>query len=105
VNYLMKIVDRLRELAAEHGGQLADDRLAAAYAVLVLTTGQATTLENVHDAWSAWRAFSDRPDHDDLVPFDYLSNETIEWDRPYRDDIRKVAAELEADHEKAGRLA
>jgi hypothetical protein len=103
-NYLMLIVDRLRELAAEHGGKIVDDRLAAAYAVLVLTTGQATTLENVHDAWSAWRAFSDRPDHDDLVPFQMLDAGTAEWDRPYRDDIRRLAAELEAKREKRGDL-
>jgi hypothetical protein len=104
VNYLTKIIARLRELAAEHGGKIEDDRLAAAYALLVLTTGQATTLENVHDAWSAWRAFSDRPDHPDLVPFRMLDAGTAEWDRPYRDDIRRVAAELEAARELRGDL-
>lgn len=104
LNYLTLIVERLRELAAEHGGKIVDDRLAAAYAVLVLTTGQATTLENVHDAWSAWRAFSDRPDHSDLVPFQMLDAGTAERDRPYRDDIRTVAGELEAKREKRGDL-
>jgi len=104
VNYLMKTVDRLRELAAEHGGKIADDRLAAAYALLVHTTGQGTTLANVHDAWATWRAFSDRPDHVDLVPFELLSNETIEYDRKYRDIIRQVAAELEVTRERRGDL-
>jgi hypothetical protein len=104
MNYLTNIITRLRELAAKHGGKIEDDRLAAAYALLVLTTGQATTLENVHDAWSAWRAFSDRPDHPDLVPFSWLSDETAEYDRPYRNDIRTVAAELEVQLEKAGQL-
>ena len=81
-----------------------DDRLAAAYALLVHATGQGTTLRNVHDAWASWRAFSDRPDHVDLVPFELLSNETIEYDRKYRDIIRQVAAELEVTREKRGDL-
>jgi hypothetical protein len=104
VNYVVKIVDRLRAVVADAGGSLPSDRLTIAYALLVLTTGQATTLENVHDAWSTWRAFSDRPDHRDLVTFAELMPSAQVYDRPYRDAIRAVAAELEAEREKAGLL-
>jgi hypothetical protein len=40
----------------------------------------------------------------DLVPFQMLDAGTAEWDRPYRDDIRRLAAELEAKREKRGDL-
>jgi|SRR3954467_13049742 hypothetical protein len=103
MNYLTRITARLQELAAERGSELKPE-LAALYALLVLTTGQATTLENVHDAWSAWRAFSARPDHPMIVPLAMLNTATIEYDRAWRDDIRTVAAELEAAREAQGVL-
>ena len=38
------------------------------YAVLMRAKGIYTTLEDVHDAWAAWRTTTN-PNHSDLVPF------------------------------------
>lgn len=64
--------------------------LAQLYALLVLVQGVNTTLQNVHDAWSAW-AINRRPDHKSLVPFKELSPEVQELDRKYRDAIVRVS--------------
>lgn len=62
------------------------------YALLVLIQGHCTSLEDVHDAWAAWRVAT-RPDHPSLVPFGVLTPEVQELDRKYRDAIHQVAAE------------
>lgn len=61
------------------------------YGLLVLVKGVDCTLEDVHNAWSAWMT-TDEPDHDALVPFEELSPETREKDRPYLNAIRRAAA-------------
>lgn len=100
-NYILDTIEILREEVEAEGGSLPADELAKAYALLALTTGTGTTLENVHDAWGMWRAFSDRPDHGDLLWFPALPIENATWDRPYRDAIRRTAARLEILREKA----
>ena len=87
-NYIARITSRLN---TELGDCPPD--LLRLYALLVLTTGTSTTLENVHDAWAAWRDGT-RPDHDCLIPFDQLLPHVQEYDRKYMDAIRKVAVEL-----------
>ncbi len=94
MNYVLTTLDILRAEVAARGGSLPDDQLARLYAQLALTTGEATTLEDVHDAWAMWRAFSDRPDHPDLVWFAELPESTQAYDLPYRDAIRATAARL-----------
>ncbi len=61
------------------------------YALLVLTTGTGTTLENVHDAWAADKD-GVRPDHQSIVPFSHLSPEVRALDEAYRQAIVTVAA-------------
>lgn len=61
------------------------------YAVLALTKGKDTTLEDVHDAWAAWTAESDA-EHESLIPFEELTKKIQEYDRPYMDAIHKCAA-------------
>lgn len=90
VNYIDKIVARLEEKIP--GNDVALLRL---YALLALTTGTATTLENVHDAWSAWRTAT-KPGHQSLVPFAELTPEVQEYDRKYMDAIREVAPPVTA---------
>lgn len=88
-------------------GRLADrlpdcpPELLRLYALLVLTTGPETTLEDVHDAWACWREGT-RPDHKSLVPFAGLAPEVQELDRPYMDAIRSVAAEVAAEKADEG---
>lgn len=60
------------------------------YALLVLTTGVNTTLENVHDAW-ALNKTGVFPEHRSIIPFVELSPEVQELDRKYKDAIVKVA--------------
>lgn len=89
----MNYTQRVCELISE---ELPDqpEFLIRLYALLAMTTGTETTLENVHDAWSLWRT-DDRPEHSSIVPFIKLSYEVQELDRPYTEAIRRVAAKLE----------
>lgn len=68
-----------------------DPWLVRLYVLLALTRGGETSLEDVHEAWAMWRTIT-RPEHPDLVPFEELTPETQEWDRPYMDAIHAVAA-------------
>lgn len=86
VNYIDEIVARLEEKIP--GNDVALLRL---YALLALTQGVNTTLENVHDAWSAWRAATN-PGHQSLIPFDQLTPEVQEYDRKYMLAIHDVSA-------------
>jgi hypothetical protein len=60
------------------------------YTLLVLTRGETTTLADVHDAWGCARILT-RPDHPSLVPFECLSYEVAEWDRPFMLAIHAAA--------------
>lgn len=60
------------------------------YAVLMRAKGIYTTLEDVHDAWAAWRSTTN-PNHSDLVPFGQLTKETRALDRPFLHAIHAAA--------------
>ena len=87
VNYIDAIVARLDEKIPGN-----DPALLRLYALLALTQGVNTTLENVHDAWAAWRTATNRA-HKSLVPFGELSVEVQEYDRKYMDAIHEVSAQ------------
>lgn len=70
-----------------------DSRLVALYAQLAVTTGQDTTLENVHDAWSIYTE-AKNPSHKSLVKFVELTAETQAKDAPFKDAIVEVASTL-----------
>lgn len=92
MNYIAKIRQMLvEEIAARGGGDTSGyEGLVDMYVLLVLTTGTRTTLEHVHDAWSAFTNPT-RPDHQSLVEFDRLTLEIQEYDRRYRDAIVAVS--------------
>lgn len=95
MNYIVNVVELLREELRLSGYDMpADDALSKLYAGLVLTTGENTTLENFHDVWGVWRAYSDRPNHPNLVWFAELDAETQSRYEPYVESIRRVAAVL-----------
>lgn len=63
------------------------------YTLLALVKGEDTTLEDVHDAWSLWRAHTS-PDHPSIVPFAELEPHIQAYDVPYRDGIHAAADEI-----------
>lgn len=84
----MSYVDHIREQIAAREPDL-DPALLDLYTLLALTTGANTSMENVHDAWALWRSRT-QPDHPSLVPFEELSEETQELDRPYAEAIAQA---------------
>jgi hypothetical protein len=85
VNY----VQRARQALLDELPDL-DLALADLYVLLVLTQGEETSLQDVHDAWAVWRNDSN-PDHRSLIPFDELALDVQELDREYMDAIHKAA--------------
>ena len=67
-----------------------DSNLLRLYALLALIQGSYTALADVHDAWSLWAVGIDR-DHPAIVPFNELTPEVQELDRPYMEAIRRIA--------------
>jgi hypothetical protein len=85
MNYLDSIARQIRHQVPD-----CSTELLRYYALLTLVKGEDVTLEDVHNAWSAWRT-STRPEHPSIVPFAELSSEVQELDRPYMEAIREVA--------------
>lgn len=69
-----------------------EDELLDLYALLLLVRGEATTTEDVHDAWSLWQSRTD-PQHRSVRPFAELSAEVQAMDEPYAEAIREAARE------------
>lgn len=84
-NYVGAILARLADLLPD-----LDPDLAQLYALLALTLGDGTSLEDVHDAWAVWRNTT-RPDHKSLVPFGELTLAVQELDRTYMDAIHEAS--------------
>ncbi len=68
----------------------------------MLSRGEATTREDVHDAWSVWQSRGDDT-HRSLVPLDQLSADVQASDDPYVEAIRTTAAELSRISSPGGR--
>lgn len=88
IDYLAALVEA--ELDPERQPDAHAQQLYRLYALLVLTTGEESTLQNVHDAWSTWMT-GQQPDHPALVPFEELRADQQEQDRPYLDAILRAA--------------
>lgn len=84
MSYVDTTIEALRAGLGPNDG--TDEALLRLYALLV------------HDAWALWRSAT-KPDHADLVRFEQLSDEVVEYDRPYMALIRHVAAEREHQHQ------
>lgn len=93
MSYIDALADRIFAKINPTYGLPADERpLYRIYAVLCLAKGDAVTLEDVHDGWSAY-VTQVSPRHLSLVPFAALSPEVQAKDEPYRNAIADVAAE------------
>ena len=84
-NYAQAVLNRLNEVSPG-----LEPDLAQLYALLAMTKGADTTLEDVHDAWALWRNTTN-PQHRSLIPFAELTVEVQELDREYMDAIHKAA--------------
>lgn len=85
----MNYIEAVRQELLEHNDEI-DDAHADVYALLVLTTGVNTTLENIHDAWAVLKN-TVRPDHKSLIPFWELSPEVQALDQSYLDSVLYVS--------------
>lgn len=85
--------DILRDELVKAGKGNQETVFEHAYLLLTLAKGEATTLEDVHDAWAVIRMVN-RPWHDDIVPFSELTEETADYDRPFVEAIHATARRL-----------
>lgn len=91
----MTYIEKAREiLVAKLADQMDDGPLMDLYLLLVFTRGEATTLEDVHDAWAIARSRT-RPDHRSIIPFGELTVAVQELDREFVEAIAETAKELE----------
>ena len=88
----MTYIEKARlALEEELGDPKLNPRLIDLYTLLVLTTGEKTTSEHVHNAWAVWRART-KKDHPHIVPFDELPTQEVKaLDVLYAQAIREVA--------------
>jgi hypothetical protein len=93
MNYLDTIATTIQLIADADWQDALELPLYRNYALLALTKGEATTNEDVHNAWVAW-ASSTKPKHPSLIPYRDLTPEVQALDTPYTEAIRCVAAEL-----------
>lgn len=95
MNYIQELADKIKSEVPS--ALLPDepnlDTLFAIYAVLLLAKGNETTLEDVHNCWSAWKSQKDAS-HNSIKPFVELSNKIQEQDRPFVEAIHAVARSL-----------
>lgn len=94
MSYIEEVAEAIFNEISNEAIMPEDERgLYLTYAVLALTVGENVTRENVHDAWSAWKALRDR-NHRSLRPFSALSTQTQEEDEPFVRAIRAVAERI-----------
>jgi hypothetical protein len=93
--YLDEDADLIRSLLARDVAVPVESQgLFVLYALIMRTKGQATSLSDVHDAWSAWKQGQD-PAHRCLVPFRELDESTQLADLPYLHAIQEAARQRE----------
>lgn len=89
MNYIQKVKnlldDELKIRFTEYEG------LLDGYALLVLTVGENCTNKHIHDAWSLWQNKRE-PEHRSLKPFNELTKEVQDLDKPYHQAVIKVAS-------------
>lgn len=82
MNYVEEIADRIRSHLAPDIVPEDSYPLLLIYAVLARAKGTDTTLEDVHDAWTAWMSMQGKR-HDSCVPFAELPDEVKHEDEPF----------------------
>lgn len=92
--YLDEIAKRIRSQIPF--GDLPDgdlQKLLRLYAMLLRVKGADTTQSDVHDAWVVWMV-ERNAEHESLIPYDDLDEETQEQDRVFTEAIQQSAHQL-----------
>jgi hypothetical protein len=95
MNYIDRVAETIRRRVSPD--KLPEENTAALfrlYAVLALAKGEDVTLEDVHNAWSAWMIGRD-PNHESIRPFKELRPEVQREDEPYVKAIHAAVAKKE----------
>lgn len=96
INYVFELRKKLMNNMKKYGvaaTSIEDMLYVDFYTLLVLTTGENTTLEDVHNAW-ACRVNRKNKTHPSLVPFNELSKEVQDKDIPYQQAIIETAKQI-----------
>lgn len=87
-------LDHVMNALKSNLGQHVHEELIRFYALLVLAKGEATTREDIHNAWSLWTAVRNA-DHKSLIPYGRLSSDMQELDQPFVDAVISACQELD----------
>jgi hypothetical protein len=90
MNYLSAIAERIRKRIPQELLPADADALLLLYAVLARAKGQATSAEDVHDAWTAWMLMRGER-HPSMRAFDELPDAVRREDEPFVQAIRAAA--------------
>lgn len=93
MNYVQEVQELLEEELKMRGTEY--EGLLEVYGLLVLTSGDRCTKEDIHDAWSTWQNLT-MPRHRSLIPFRELSVEVQDLDEEYRQAVVKVSKILDS---------
>jgi hypothetical protein len=94
VNYLERLAAEIERRVPNRRLPMGDTRrLFLMYAVLARAKGDEVTAEDVHDAWAAWMTLDDE-DHDSLVEYSRLDQETRGEDDVFVRAIRDAARSM-----------
>ena len=96
INYVFELRKKLMNNMKKYGVaaiNIEDMLYVDFYTLLVLTTGENTTLEDVHNAW-ACKTNRHYKLHPSLVPFNELSKEVQDKDIPYQQEIIETAKQI-----------
>ena len=90
MSYLRELASSIRAEVPARLVPSGSDDLFLIYAVLARTKGDRTTVEDVHDAWSAWMEMRGEQ-HESMVPFHQLGESVRAEDIPFVEAIHAVA--------------
>ncbi|QUR66132.1 DUF7701 domain-containing protein [Mycobacterium spongiae] len=90
MNYVEEIADRIRRNLAPEIVPENSYPLLLIYAVLARAKAADTTLEDIHDAWTAWMSMQGKR-HESSVPFAELPDAVKCEDEPF---LRAILAAL-----------
>ena len=93
MSYLRELAAAIRTEVPEKLIPPGSDDLFLMYAILARAKRERTTVEDVHDAWTAWMEMHAK-EHDSMVPFTELTESVQREDIPFVQAIHTVAKRM-----------